>query len=778
MTNSSKKPAEQSVSHLPKIRWASGLILLAIAILGLFFLLAQLLQKDPAQAPVSSRNIEKAQFVENETCRDCHVHQFAEWLGSHHEQSMKEANSETVVGDFDDAEMTHFGMTSRFFKRENRFFVLTEGPGGDLAEYEIKYTFGIDPLQQYLIEFPGGRLQSLTIAWDTVGKRWFHLYPDEKIAHDDPLHWTGRYQTWNYMCAECHSTNLRKNYDRSTDSYDTAWDEINVSCQACHGPGSLHVQWARSAEKENQSTRRDYGLVVDLTESSERQLDACARCHSRRHAVSPEDGHGRPFLDDFMPSLLTEGLYHPDGQILEEVYVYGSFVQSKMYREGVRCTDCHNPHTARLWSGGNNVCTQCHQESPPARFPSLKGKNYDVPAHHFHKAGGEGARCVSCHMPSRTYMGVDPRRDHSFRIPRPDLSTRIGTPNACNDCHRERSAGWAESYLQKWYGFRTRDSEYAEALAAARSGGESVSSLIRIAGDSQQLPIARATALEMLRPHAGQADSVIRAAVRADRPLVRYGAVRSAEFLEPRARLEIAAPLLKDPIRGVRVEAARVLSSVPPNYWEGQREAFDSAFAEFKQAQLSMADVPSSHFNLGVVHTNMGRMDLAEKEYKEAIEMDREHLPAYVNLANLLNRTGRNSEALRVFGDAIEQAPEEGELHYSLGLLLAEEQRIEDAVATLADAARLLPERPRVHYNYALALQHLGRHGEAEKAMLQAHRLSPTDRDILQAAAILYMQQGRWGESRPFAEKIVELHPNLPAAREMLQRDRLRTGAG
>ena len=289
-------------------------------------------------------------------------------------------------------------------------------------------------------------LQCLDIAWDTRRKRWFHLYPDEKFAPDDPLYWTGRYQTWNLMCAECHSTNLRKNYNLKTDSYRTTWAEINVGCQACHGPGAEHVASATTKESGTPMPVR-FGAG-----DSRFQVEQCAVCHSRRRVVAPPDAPGQAFMDHYAPEWLRDDLYFADGQILGEVYVYGSFLQSKMYRQGVRCTDCHNPHSLKLDAEGNRVCTKCHQLTPPSEFPTLKAKNYDTPEHHHHAPGSEGARCVNCHMAARTYMVVDPRRDHSFRIPRPDLSVAIGTPNACNGCHQDKDAQWAAGTIASWNG--------------------------------------------------------------------------------------------------------------------------------------------------------------------------------------------------------------------------------------------------------------------------------------------------------------------------------------
>lgn len=376
-------------------------------------------------------------YVGSESCKSCHLQQFNQWQGSHHQLAMQHANEKTVLADFNNTSFVYFDTTSRFFKKHGRYFVNTEGPDGKLADYEIKYVFGIEPLQQYLIEFPDGHIQSLTIAWDTVKKRWFHLYPDEQIKPGDPLHWTRVYQNWNMMCGECHTTNYKKNYDSDKKTYKTQWSEINVGCEACHGPGSKHVAWANKKSNE----LKNYGFDFSYkTASADQQIAACAPCHSRRTSLSTSFQPHQPLLDNFLPSHLRPGLYYPDGQILDEVYVYGSFLQGSMYQAGVRCSDCHNVHTAKLKLTGNKVCTQCHNPNGDSRFKTLIKKDYDNKSHHFHKTNSMGAQCVECHAPERNYMVVDPRRDHSFRIPRPDLSIKYDTPNACNKCHTNKDA--------------------------------------------------------------------------------------------------------------------------------------------------------------------------------------------------------------------------------------------------------------------------------------------------------------------------------------------------
>ncbi len=329
-----------------------------------------------------------ATYVGEARCAECHAEQVNAWKTSHHAQAMQVANDSTVLGGFNDAHFTKDGVTSRFFKKDGKFYIHSDGPDGEPRDFDVPYTFGLYPLQQYLVPFPNGRMQSFAIAWDSrtkehEGQRWFHLYPDQKITHADPLHWTGRNQTWNYMCADCHSTNLRKNYDLAKDSYATTWSEVDVSCESCHGPGSNHVTWAQSHPKGSyKANGGSNGLTVDLKPASgtwavsdpdkgtmhwkgatrsHNEINTCAPCHSRRHPITSDAQPGQPFLDAYVPSLLEEGVYYPDGQILEEDYEWGSFLQSKMYHEGVTCSDCHDPHTAKLPPVNlNAVCGKCH----------------------------------------------------------------------------------------------------------------------------------------------------------------------------------------------------------------------------------------------------------------------------------------------------------------------------------------------------------------------------------------------------------------------------------
>ena len=664
-------------------------------------------QPENASGPLDAgRDLE---FVGRQRCRECHPDEDRLWRGSHHDLAMQEALDRTVLGDFDNAEFTHAGVTSTFFRRDGGFFVRTDGPDGALQEFEIAYTFGAVPLQQYLVEFPGGRLQALTVCWDTRperggGQRWFHLYPDEEIAAGDPLHWTGPLQNWNYMCAECHSTNLRKNYRATEDRYETVWSEIDVSCEACHGPGSEHVVWGQAVALELPRPKVErMGLTVRLEDAGRdtwiidretdkglrlappvetSEIETCARCHSRRTALADDYVFGRPVGDTHRLALLEPELYEADGQILEEVYVHGSYIQSRMHAAGVTCSDCHDPHSLGLLFPGDRVCARCHTAA-----------KFDTAEHHFHQPDTEGAHCVDCHMPPKNYMVVDPRHDHSLRIPRPDLSLELGTPNACNDCHEDKTVRWAADRVASWYGpDRRSEPHYGEAIWAARNRRpDAGAKLLAVLANSEVPAIARASAVSLMRDYLTPGSlGTVEASLSDDDPLVRRAALTVLEAADVQTRLRLGSPLLDDPVLTVRMQAAQVLASVPDSELQfGQRSLLRSALNDYEKAQRFNADRAEGRLNLGWLSIQRHQLAEAEMEYRAALEMAPWYSPVYVNLADLYRLMERESEGEQVLRRGLGRAADKADIHHALGLLLARGQRRNEALEQLELAASL-----------------------------------------------------------------------------------------
>lgn len=732
----------------------AAVVALGVIVVSVPLYVARESQRDVADSPAAET---VAGFVGREKCVDCHEGAYELWVGSDHDNAMDIANEQTVLGNFNDAELEHDGITSRFYRKDDGYFVFTEGTGGEMAEFEVLYTFGIEPLQQYLVSFPGGRLQALSVAWDTEENRWFDLYPESTFSPDDWLHWTRNGQNWNGMCAECHSTNLKKNYDAATSSFDTTWSEIDVSCEACHGPASLHLAWAE-VDPAARPEIKDYGLVVNTGGlDSRQQVDLCAPCHSRRSEFGDYDHTQTHFLDAHLPSLLAEGTYHVDGQILEEDYVWGSFVQSKMYQSGVWCSDCHDAHSLALHKEGNDLCLQCHQAA-----------TYDAYEHHFHQKTVEGqpsdgALCVKCHMPEQPFMVIDDRADHSIRVPRPDLTRQLGVPNACGQsgCHDDQTVDWSVDAFTQWYGTARRP-HFGTVLAAARSGDpDAVGGLILLAEDPLYPAIVRATALHALQAFPGpQAFGVVQRALADDEPLLRVTAVEVVAADGPEQMVELLAPLLFDPVRVVRLRTAARLNAVGREYFtHDQRQTLTKELDDFIDTMKASLDFAASGLTLGNLYEEQRDATQAERFYRTALEVDDLFFPAKVNLAILLSQQGRISESEQLLREVLEAYPDQYDSSYSLALLLVGEGRSDEALPYLARAAGGLPQRARVHYNYGLLLAQLDNPQEAESALITARDLEPQNIDYLFALVDFYFKRGQLDAALEHAQRIISAHP-------------------
>lgn len=626
------------------------------------FSVAALMFLAVGSGPVLAQQSHAPRYVGSQGCADCHQAEAEDWAGSDHALAWTPPDAAHVLGDFNDAEFTRAGVTTRFSHAGDEFFIETDGPTGVMTRYQVKGVGGIKPLQQYLLETEPGKLQAFDIAWDVAKKTWYHLYPDQALPFSDGLHWTGPYKNWNARCADCHATGFEKNYDPAAGSYHSTQAEIGVGCEACHGPAEGHLNWA--ANRDTYDTTlwpgtgpRGFSLSFS-PENPQAEIQQCAGCHSRREAYL--DGNplpGTPYHDAYRLSTLRPGLYQPDGQVLDEDYVYGSFLQSKMYAKGVRCTDCHNPHSGRTKAEGNDVCKTCHTEAGNPRFPSLPLQAFDDPSHYFHAPGSPGAQCKNCHMPERVYMGIDARRDHSFRIPRPDLSVTTGVTNACNDCHKDKDAAWAAAVLEEKFPNSThRGPNFATVFAAP----EGQSARLEEIAQAGTLPgIVRASALDLLAPVSTPEIAARMAPLLQDPdPLVRAAAVAVQRGAEPMVRIQSLVMLLGDPVRAVRSATAREFLDAPPMRMPDNLDRdLKAAMAEWQDSLALKADFPETQMVLGGIGLTTRNIPAALAAFSEATRLDPQRLDAWEMQIRILDATGDRDGVIRTVAQALAVNP-------------------------------------------------------------------------------------------------------------------------
>ncbi len=690
-----------------------------------------------------------ATYTGDLSCKNCHAAEYDQWLSSDHYMAMLPANDSTVLGDFSNAQLKADGITSEFYKENGKFFIHTDGPNGVAGSFEVKYIFGHYPLQQYLTEFPGGRLQAFRQSWDSRENKWFHQYPGDEVHHNDWLHWTNGAQTWNTMCADCHSTDLKKNYVFQTDSFHTTWSSINVSCESCHGPGSNHIAIAETGGySDNNIPSTSFSYNIGDT-SNINQIGMCAPCHSRRSALDHSFQAGNEYMDHYIPEIIHTGHYKPDGQVSDEDYVYGSFVQSKMFHNGVKCTNCHNPHSMKLKFEGNKLCTQCHTSS------------YDDPTHHFHKINSEAAECISCHMPSKYYMVNDLRHDHSFRIPRPDQSIKYGTPNTCKSCHGNMSNQMLADAIVNWYGTK-RKYHFSDDLAPGSiAGKESIPYLINLLEKDSIPSIARATALYYLGNN-GSVEHIelIKQQLANTDPLIKVHACRSLMNFDARTYYQELLPLLSDKIRAVRISAFEAISTVHPDIIPiTAKTNYIKAKAEYESYLENQLDFPSGKAATALYRQGLGDINTARKYYEAALKQDSLLPGVRSNLAIIYNTLGENILAERQLKEALMITPLDGSAHYNLGLLYNEMGNKPGALDHFIKAMQILEHNDRVCYNTGLLFKELGEAGEAEKAYLEGLKRAPYNEDLNYVITLLYLEQGRYSEARKYALKLTELSP-------------------
>ncbi|WP_394224591.1 tetratricopeptide repeat protein [Pseudoalteromonas spongiae] len=725
-----------------------------------------------------------------QVCATCHQSQVADWQTSHHFHAMEVASDSSILGNFDNASLAYQNQKTRFFKKDSGFYIEMPNLTGELTTYAVAYTFGYHPLQQYMFDFGNGHYQFFPFAWDSRskqqgGQRWFVLHPEQ--TETDAFHWSQKGQNWNHMCADCHSTDFQKNFDLKSNTFNSTFSAINVSCNACHGDSEQHLKWASGNNKiKNKGFTHAIGQKTPLFQSQadgtmksvsllkeSKQVTMCATCHGRRSNLADRQGP-HDFFNAFQPALLTPELYQVDGQVWDENYVWGSFVQSKMYQAGVTCTNCHNPHSGKLKLQGNLTCTQCHAST-----------TFDTPKHHGHTTNEVGSQCVDCHMPTTTYMQVDARRDHSFKVPRPDLTIKTGVSNACNQCHQDQTASWAVSQIKTWHpnskhiGKAHFATSFHHADARAPNAAEF---LTRIAQDKQHSTIVSASALTRMRNTPGNNALVaIARAIKDPSPLKHIAAINAATPYPLTDRWRLFNVLLDSTHHSVRIEAARSLAGMlnapfPNELSKQDKTRLNAALNDYKKSQEFNAERGFSHTNLALLALEMAEPKAAEMHYFDAIKVEPIFMPAYVNLADLYRQQGDESKAQNILKQALSVNHEASDVYYALAMSQIRSNEKQNALKSLENATLFAPENASYLYTYALLLQDQKNIHQAIRYFEKAYAITPTNPDISYSLTQSYITLNQFKQALFYAENLARLLPNDRQIAQMVNQLRMMQG--
>ncbi len=723
--------------------------------------------------PQLSAAVENAGHA-SESCKGCHEQQYQQWQQSHHYRSMQPANEDFVLGDFAGQRVSFHGVNYRFYRDNEKYWIDLEPEPGKIERYEIRYTFGFFPLQQYLLEIGNGHLQALNVAWDSRpqaegGQRWFHLRPDINITPEHPFHWKRHFQNWNSRCADCHSTRLEKNYDPVEHSYQTTWTEVNVGCEACHGSGEKHIALAESGEISGTNSgfvkkispplswhfKPDNPIAEPTGSKNDDYLNQCGSCHALRTQID-EYQSGLAFHDSNRLRLVSDETYFADGQVREEAFVVGSFLQSKMYSKGVTCGNCHDPHSGKTLAEGNTLCSQCHR-------PEV----YDTADHHHHADGSEGAACVNCHMPQRNFMEVDARRDHSFTIPRPHLSAKAGVPNSCVSCHAAdgKDNDWATEQLLEW-GIEPNRNHWAYINQRAQIGDILVTRAMEKAVSDTALPaMVRASLLDQfsLMPSKVSVE-LARKQLHDPNPLVRRAAVSSLQAVSPQIRWQILSPHLQDGSRSVRFQLAEVLADLLNQLPAKERQPLESLIQEYRESMAFSADSPATQLAIASLELNLGDRDKALSAYRQALRIEPNFVPALLNLAEFYRASGSDEQSRSLYERALEVAPDSGAAQHSYGLYLIRQQQQDLALPYLKAAVAQSDAQPRFAFVYAVALDAQGQTETAIEVLTAAVNRWPNQYDMLMTL-IHYLE--KVGDINPIYQHLSALTAIAPASQDV-----------
>ncbi len=763
-----KKPTPPAPSPAES-SWQAGVIIGGIAVsVGILIAWALWPQKKytPVPAPVAislakaepyvmpDEKAAFAQYAGSQSCRACHADQFAKWQGSHHGLAERKPDPK-----LDDAafvptrSFTHGTQTSETRKNGSDYELIALGFGNKITPYRVERVIGHDPLRQFLVDGGNGRLQAMEACLDPKKNEWFNVYGNEDRKPGEWGHWTGRGMVWNQMCATCHNTRLRKNYDAKTDGYRTTMAEMSVSCESCHGPMKPHNTWQQS----HPGTKGDPTLVKW---SRDQHIENCAGCHALRGEVTGDFVPGQSFWDHYRLSITDQSdTFYPDGQIRGEDYEFSSFLSSRMHNAGVRCMDCHDMHSMKTVLPGNQLCMRCHT---PGGFPNAPPIMPE--AHSFHQTASTGNQCVNCHMPQTVYMQRHGRHDHGFTIPDPLLTQQFNVPNACNKCHTEKATAWALEATQKWWGpkMNRKTRTRATLIAQARQGNEEArSGLVDLLG-SDETPHWKASATLLLDRWIDQpaVQTAVTAQLQHSHPLVRESAIRTLEpMLQSGAVRSAIEPLLKDPARSVRVSAAWAL-----------RESLnlDSPAGQDLQHMLHWnADQPSGQMQLAQFEFARRNVSAATQHMETAIRWDPNSPPFHHDLAMMYSTSGQTLLAIAKLRDTLKLAPNHAQYHYELGLALSETGDIPAVIQSLQEATRLDPSLSRAWYNLGLAKNSQGDIPGALDALQRGELANPRDPGIPYARATILARQNRRPEAIAALDRALSISPGYGEALQL-----------
>jgi len=705
-------------------------------------------------------------FAGSPGCRECHAHFYELWAPSHHGTAMSDfALARTNLTPM--AEALRVG-TNSYQALIPEGVVVERGAGGE-RRYPMAQAMGGRNVYYFLTPLERGRLQVLPVAYDLRRHEWFDV-AGSAVRHfagmaDDPIYWTESQYTFNTACYNCHVSQLTNNYHLDTDTYQTSWAEPGINCETCHGPAAEHARLARETPAGQPLPALK---LISLKPFTHDQMNSqCGGCHAKIVPLAGSFTPGDRFFDHFGLGALEQSDFYPDGRDLGENFTYTSWRLSPCAASGkLDCLACHTSSGRYRFAAGdaNLACQPCHQE-----------KAANVTAHSHHPAGSAGARCVSCHMPMTEFARMT-RTDHSMRPPMPAATVAFGSPNACNLCHTNQTAAWADQLVRDWHperrDYQAATLETGRLIAAARLRDWSkLPEINRYLASPRRGEVWAASLLALL---GGCEDDAKWAGVRAclddHSPLVRAAAVQAlGEGVRPEF-IPLLTKAARDPVRLVRFRAANALAGVPGEMIPvADRPAVATATDELVASLLARPDDAGSHYNLGNLRLEQHDTAGAIQAFTAANHLQPRDPAALVNLSLALNQAGQNEPAEASLRSALRLSPTNAAVHLNLGMLLAEIDRMPEAEQEFRESFRRDPKSAQAAFNLGVMLAQ-SKPAESLDWCRRAVALAPRETKYGYTLAFFLDQQGRTAAAIETLEQLLAPDPPGPDAYALLGR--------
>ncbi len=635
------------------------------------------------------------------------------------------------------------------------------------VRYPIVHVMGGKNAYYFLTQMAKGRLQVLPVAYDVKKKTWYDTaasgvrhFPDR---HDEALPWTDRLFTFNTTCFDCHVSQLATNYDLETDTYRTTWREAGISCESCHGPGGEHIQAMEAGVKGH--TSKDIKIIRTLEFGHPQMNDMCATCHAKLVPLSTDFVAGDRFYDHFDLLTLEHPDFYPDGRDLGENYTFTSWSMSPCLKSGkLDCSQCHTPSGRPKYEGKlvNQSCVPCHESIVK-----------DSAAHSHHKADGPGDSCIACHMPMSQFAAMM-RTDHSMRPPMPAATIAFKSPNACNQCHKDHNAAWAEATVRKWYprDYQAEPLRRSALLDAARKDQwQRLPEMLAEIENPKCDEIYRNSFVRLIRNCSDPRKwPTLIAALKDESPLVRASA---ASALEGYLNEEGVPALLRaaaDPVRLVRIRAAAALAPLPPERIADAdaRRALRHATGEFQEAMAARPDDWASHANLGSFEMDRGDFEASVAAYETAMKLEPRMVAPMVSAAMAYANLKQLDKAEALLRRALKAEPENAAANFNLGLLLAETGHLDEAEKVLRTALKADPQLAAAAYNLGVIRGEKKDFADAVQWCRKAHDLRPDDPKYTQSLAVYLQAKGDKDEAISLVKRAIRDNPKYLDGYEML----------